>query len=62
MLLMHSQVFDANGRPLRWLDTRVDSTSDGVSFDTVLLRTGPGPYRMVITAPDGGTLERTIQG
>ncbi len=62
MLLMHSQVFDANGRPLRWLDTRIDSTSDGVSFDTVLLRTGPGPYRMVITAPDGGTLERTIQG
>ncbi len=62
MLLMHSQVFDPNGRPLRWLDTRVDSTSDGVSFDTVLLRTGPGPYRIVITAPDGGTLERTIQG
>jgi hypothetical protein len=60
-VLMHVQVFDANRKPLRWLDSRIDPTADGVTFDEVSLRTGPGPYRVVITAPDGGTLERTIQ-
>jgi hypothetical protein len=60
-LLMHVQVFDASGKPLRWLDTQIDPTPDGASFSDVSLRTGPGPYRVVITAPEGGTLQRTIQ-
>lgn len=62
MLLMHSQVFDAGGKPLLWFDTQVDPTVDGVTFDEVFLRTGPGPYRLVITAPDGATLQRVIRG
>jgi hypothetical protein len=61
-MLFHVQVFDASGKPLRWLDTQIDPTADGASFSEVSLRTGPGPYRVLITAPDGGTLQRTIQG
>ena len=62
-LLMHMQVFDANGKPLRWLDTQIDPSVRGgtVRFSQVSLRTGPSPYRVVITAPAGGTLERTIR-
>jgi hypothetical protein len=33
-----------------------------VAFGEVLLCTGPGPYRIVIVAPSGQTLERTIAG
>jgi hypothetical protein len=60
-LLIHVKVFDASGKPLLWLDGQIDPTADGVSFSNVSLRTGPGPYRVVITAPDGGTLQRTIK-
>jgi hypothetical protein len=58
------QVFDSAGKPLRWLDTQLSPAADGsasVSFSDVSLRTGPGPYRIVITAPDGSTLERTVR-
>jgi hypothetical protein len=61
-ILIHVHVFDASGRPLPWLDTQIDPTADGASWSEVSLRTGPGPYRVLITAPDGGTLQRTIQG
>ena len=57
------QVFDGSGRSLRWLDTDLRPAVDGsasVSFSYVSLRTGPGPYRIVIVAPDGRKLERTV--
>ena len=57
------QVFDQAGQPLRWLDTQLLAAADGsasVSFADVFLRTGPGPYKIVITGPNGDSLERTI--
>ena len=62
-MTVHMQVFDGTGKSLRWLDLQLSPATDGsasVSFSNVSLRTGPGPYRIVITAPDGGTLERTV--
>ncbi len=62
-MTVHMHVFDGSGKSLRWLDLQLSPAADGsasVSFSNVSLRTGPGPYRIVITAPDGGTLERTV--
>jgi hypothetical protein len=62
-MTVHVQVFDRAGQPLSWLDTQLLPAADGsasVSFDNVFLRTGAGPYKIVITGPDGGSLERTI--
>jgi hypothetical protein len=62
-LTVHVQVFDRTGKPLRWLDTQLTPATDAtasVSFSVVSLRTGPGPYRIVITGPDGDALERTV--
>ncbi len=62
-MTVHVQVFDGTGNSLRWLDLQLSPAVDGsasVSFSNVSLRAGPGPYRIVITAPDGGTLERTV--
>jgi len=57
------QVFDVSGKYLRWLDLQPSPASDGnasVSFSEVFLRSGPGPYRIVITGPDGTSLERSV--
>src|SRR5262245_65798917 len=49
---LHVQIFDGAGRPLRWLNTELTpSGGASVSFSGVSLLTGPGPYRIVITAP-----------
>jgi hypothetical protein len=62
-MTVNVQVFDRAGQPLRWLDTQLLPATDGsasVSFENVFLRTGAGPYKIVITGPDGGSLERTM--
>ncbi len=62
-MTVRMQVLDGTGKSLHWLDLRLSPAADGsasVSFSNVSLRTGPGPYRIVITAPDGSTLERTV--
>ena len=62
-ITVHMQVFDGTGKSLRWLDTQLSPAADGsasVSFSNVSLRTGPGPYKIVITTPNGATLERTV--
>lgn len=58
------QVFDAAGKPLRWLDLQVTAAPDGTasaSFSEVFLRSGTGPYRIVITGPDGTSLQRSVE-
>jgi len=60
---VHVQAFDRGGQPLRWLDTQLFPAANGsasVTFANVFLRVGPGPYRIVITAPDGDSLERIV--
>jgi hypothetical protein len=62
-IAVHVQVFDSSGKALRWLDTQLSPATDGsasVSFSIVLLRTGHGPYKVVITGPSGASLERII--
>lgn len=63
-MTVRAQVFDASGKPLRWLDLQLSPAADGsasVSFSEVFLRSGPGPYRVVITGPDGTSLERSTE-
>lgn len=63
-MTVRTQVFDATGKPLRWLDLQLTPAADGsasVSVSEVSLRSGPGPYRIVITGPDGTSLERTVE-
>jgi hypothetical protein len=61
LVTVHVQVFDGAGRPLLWLDTQMTPSGNAsVSFSGVSLLTGPGPYRIVITAPSGATLERIV--
>lgn len=58
------QVFDSSGKYLRWLDSQLSPAADGsasVTFNEVFLRSGRGPYRIVITGPDGTSLERSVE-
>jgi hypothetical protein len=58
------QVFDVSGKPLRWLDLQLSPAPYGnasVSFSEVFLRSEPGPYRIVVTGPDGASLERSVE-
>jgi hypothetical protein len=58
------QVFDVSGKYLRWLDSQLAPAADGgasVSFSEVFLISAPGPYRIVITGPDGTSLERSVE-
>lgn len=58
------QVFDVSGKYLRWLDLQLSPAADGgasVTFNEVFLRSGPGPYRIVITGPDGTSVERSVE-
>ena len=62
-IAVHVQAFDRAGRPLRWLDLQITPAGgDSVTWSEVSLLTGPGPYRIVITAPSGATLERVVSG
>jgi hypothetical protein len=57
------QAFDRAGQPLRWLDSQLFPAADGsasVSFSYVFLRTGLGPYKVVINGPNGSSLERIV--
>ena len=63
-LTVRAQVFDVSGKYLRWLDLQLSPAVDGsasVTFSEVFLRSGPGPYRIVITGPDGTSLERSVE-
>jgi hypothetical protein len=61
------QVYDAKGNALRTISpvtTSVDRrmlARKELLFSGVWLLPGPGRYRVVLTAPDGATLERTVQ-
>lgn len=59
----HLQVLDGTGNPLPWLDLQLSPAADGsasVTFSEVFLRSGLGPYRLVVTGPQGTSLERSI--
>jgi hypothetical protein len=61
-MTLRVQVFDVSGKPLRWLDLQLLAAADGsasVGFSEVFLRSGSGPYRIVLTGPDGTSLERS---
>lgn len=62
-LLLRVQLLDAKGQSLRWVDTHIEPAPNGgprVQVSEAVLRTGPSPYLIVITAPDGSSVQRRI--